>query len=118
MPRARLTFIAAAILAAALAVEAAHAQPAPSLVEPKPPAAPEKPGSETAPPPQSEDGSKTTQEQESAPLSDKLKESEGVIEPSPGADPDIQKPTPDINSKMPVIPPPGEPGGDPNVQPK
>jgi hypothetical protein len=43
----------------------------------------------------------------------------GVIRPPGGVDPGIQTkvPAPNPNS-MPVIPPPGAPGGNPNVQPK
>jgi hypothetical protein len=49
-------------------------------------------------------------------LSEKLDQSNGVICP-PNVDPGIKAPTPNAG-KMPVIPPPGSPGGDPNVQPK
>jgi hypothetical protein len=49
--------------------------------------------------------------------SDKLARTEGVICPPPGLDPDIRIPAPD-SGKMPVIPPPGSPGGDPSVRPK
>jgi hypothetical protein len=49
-------------------------------------------------------------------LSDKLGQSNGVICP-PNVDPDIKAPTPNAG-KMPVIPPPGSPGGDPSVQPR
>jgi hypothetical protein len=49
-------------------------------------------------------------------LSDKLDKSNGVICP-PDVDPGIKAPTPSAG-KMPVIPPPGSPGGDPSVQPK
>ena len=50
-------------------------------------------------------------------LSDKLARTGGVICP-PNVDPEIKAPTPDSGNKMPVIPPPGSPGGDPSVQPK
>jgi hypothetical protein len=50
-------------------------------------------------------------------LSDKLAQSGGVICPPPGVDPGIKAPTPQ-GGTMQVIPPPGSPGGDPNVQPK
>jgi hypothetical protein len=50
-------------------------------------------------------------------LSDKLARTDGVICP-PNVDPEIKAPTPEHGNKMPVIPPPGGPGGDPNVQPK
>jgi len=49
-------------------------------------------------------------------LSDKLARTDGVICPE-NVDPSIKAPTPDAG-KMPVIPPPGSPGGDPTVRPK
>jgi hypothetical protein len=49
-------------------------------------------------------------------LSDKLDQGAGVICP-PNVDPGMKAPAPQ-NGKMRVIPPPGSPGGDPNVQPK
>jgi len=51
-------------------------------------------------------------------LSDKLAQSGGVLSPQ-HADPDpaIKAPTPNTRDK-PVIPPPGSPGGNQNVQPK
>jgi hypothetical protein len=50
-------------------------------------------------------------------LSDKLARSDGVICPPDHVDPQIKAPTPQ-GGPMPVIPPPGSPGGDPNVHPK
>jgi hypothetical protein len=49
-------------------------------------------------------------------LSDKLAQSDGVLCP-PNVDPGIRAPTPEVG-KMPVIPPPGSPGGDPTIRPK
>ena len=49
-------------------------------------------------------------------LSDKLARTDGVICP-PNVDPGIRLPTPEVG-RMPVIPPPGSPGGDPTVRPK
>ena len=49
-------------------------------------------------------------------LSDKLDRGEGVIKP-PEVDPDIAK-QPPRTGNMPVLPPPGEPGGRQDVQPK
>jgi hypothetical protein len=49
-------------------------------------------------------------------LSEKLSRNEGVLCP-PNLDPDIKLPTPDVGD-TPVIPPPGSPGGNPNVRPK
>jgi hypothetical protein len=50
-------------------------------------------------------------------LSDRLAQSGGVICPPSQVDPAIKAPTPQGGS-MPVIPPPGSPGGNPNIQPK
>jgi hypothetical protein len=50
-------------------------------------------------------------------LSDKLAQSGGVICPPSQVDPAIKAPTPQ-GGAMPVIPPPGSPGGNPNIQPK
>ncbi|HEY7299014.1 MAG TPA: hypothetical protein VH684_13990 [Xanthobacteraceae bacterium] len=49
-------------------------------------------------------------------LSDKLSRNEGVLCP-PNLDPEIKAPTPNVGD-TPVIPPPGSPGGNPNVRPK
>jgi hypothetical protein len=49
-------------------------------------------------------------------LSETLAQSDGVICP-PNVDPDMKTPAPDTG-KMPVIPPPGSPGGNQNIQPK
>lgn len=54
----------------------------------------------------------------SGPLSDKLDRTDGVIHPPPGIDPEMSKPPPPTGSTMPVIPPPGTPGGEPGVEPK
>ena len=51
-------------------------------------------------------------------LSEKLEKSNGVIKPREDVDPRIAKPTPPERLPTPVIPPPGSPGGDPDVQPK
>ena len=68
-------------------------------------------GTVTVPP----DG--TTTGQASEPLADKLNKSDGVLCPPAGVDPEIHAPTPDAGN-MPVIPPPGSPGGNPDVRPK
>jgi hypothetical protein len=49
-------------------------------------------------------------------LSNKLSQSNGVICP-PDVDPGMKAPTPNTGT-MPVIPPPGSPGGNQNLQPK
>lgn len=53
----------------------------------------------------------------SSTLSDKLAKSNGVICPPQNVDKEIKQPTPQ-GGVMPVIPPPGSPGGDQSVQPK
>lgn len=51
------------------------------------------------------------------PLSDQLAASKGVICPPAGIDPQMQQPPPE-GGAMKIIPPPGSPGGNPDVQPK
>ena len=53
----------------------------------------------------------------SEPLSDKLAQSKGIICPPAGVDREMQV-APPSGGQLKVIPPPGAPGGDPNVQPK
>jgi len=62
------------------------------------------------------DGTTTGQSRE--PLGDKLAKSDGVLCPPAGVDPEMHAPAPESGSTTPVIPPPGSPGGDPNVRPK
>jgi hypothetical protein len=50
-------------------------------------------------------------------LSDRLAESKGVICPPRGVDPEIEL-TPPPGGDIKIIPAPGSPGGNPNVQPK
>ena len=51
--------------------------------------------------------------------SDRLNKSDGVIAPSRDVDPKMQVKPPDPGpTSTPVIPPPGSPGGNPNVIPK
>jgi hypothetical protein len=64
----------------------------------------------TAPHARSTDG-------QAPPLSDQLAQGDGVLCPPKNVDPDIVAPTPDVGT-MPVVPPPGSPGGDPTIQPK
>src|SRR5262245_32626533 len=61
------------------------------------------------------EGSTTGQAKE--PLGDKLARSDGVLCPPTDLDPEMRAPAPDTGN-TPVIPPPGSPGGDPNVRPK
>jgi hypothetical protein len=47
-----------------------------------------------------------------------LNRSGGVITPPGGIDPEIKQTPPPVGSTMPIIPPPGTPGGNPAVKPK
>jgi hypothetical protein len=51
-------------------------------------------------------------------LSSDLNRSGGVIKPPTGIDPEIKQTPPPTGATMPVIPPPGTPGGNPAVKPK
>lgn len=62
------------------------------------------------------EGDHATRDPSQQNLGDKLAQTEGVICP-PAVDPGIKAPTPDVG-KMPVMPPPGSPGGDPHMRPK
>ena len=88
------------------AVITASAQDRPSVIDPK----------GCAPGERLQTDGKAPDAKAGEPLSDKLARTDGVICP-PNVDPEIRAPTPQ-GGKMPVIPPPGSPGGDPNVQPK
>jgi hypothetical protein len=74
------------------------------------------PPSDKAPPasPQTKPGDKPNE-----PLSEKLDKQQGVLKPPSGVDPGMHKQPPaTTGDKMPIIVPPGEPGGDQSVQPK
>ncbi len=93
----------------------AFAQTPPAQQAPAPPEVMEPPSESPAPTPDPSTGDAKPKE----PLSKKLDEGEGVLEPPRGIDPKIEKKVPDdFQSKTPVIPPPGEAGGAPDVQPK
>jgi hypothetical protein len=51
-------------------------------------------------------------------LSDALEKTDGVIVPPKNIDPGIAVPAAPVDSNMPVIKPPGTPGGSPDAQPK
>jgi hypothetical protein len=121
--RMKLSVILTCVLAAASGSASAQAPPSPAT----PPAqtAPPAPtraancAPTTIPGPQpgtvAPEGATTGQRSE--PLGDKLARSDGVLCPPAGVDPEIRAPTPQ-GGNTPVIPPPGSPGGDPNVRPK
>ena len=50
--------------------------------------------------------------------SERLNRSQGVIQPPQSVDPSMQVKPSDPDSRMPVVPPPGSPGGDQSIQPK
>jgi hypothetical protein len=103
---------------------ASHAQAPPSPTTPAAQTAPPSPDravgcAPTQSTPQGnvapKEGATTGQSRE--PLGDQLAKSDGVLCPPAGVDPQMRAPTPDTGN-TPVIPPPGSPGGDPNVRPK
>ncbi|MGC2777364.1 MAG: hypothetical protein WA418_17200 [Bradyrhizobium sp.] len=113
----RQSLFLAAVLASASA--AGHAQAPPSPATPPQATAPAPnanaacaPNALATPTP---DGITTGRTSE--PLGDKLAKTNGVLCPPSGVDPQMHAPTPD-GGPMPVIPPPGTPGGDSSVQPK
>jgi hypothetical protein len=111
----RLTALAAAILMPALA--AAQAPP-----KAEAPVAPKSDqfdanGCARARATVGEDGDVDARKGDGRDLSDRLARSGGVICPPSQGDPGIKAPTPP-GGPMLVIPPPGGPGGDPDVQPK
>ena len=115
MPRLNRHAALAAIFAAS-----AWTAPAPCLAAAAT-VAPETAQQQAQPPPQTvpEDTGPGKSGSSSGPLSDKLDRSGGVIHPPSGVDPKIHKsPPPTGPSSMPVIPPPGTPGGKPDVEPK
>lgn len=101
----------AATLALAVLATPALAQQDPA----RPPMLPVQPGNPQTTIPEKVDPPKG--ETTGSTLSEQLKDSKGVIAPPPGVDPEIRIPAPDVG-RTPVIPPPGTPGGNQNVQPR
>ncbi|MBR0736115.1 hypothetical protein JQ581_04185 [Bradyrhizobium liaoningense] len=117
--RTTSNIVLASLLIAASGSAIAQAPPAPAT--PPQQTAPPSPqhAANCAPqdrPNRSADG--TTIGQSREPLGDRLAKSDGVLCPPSGVDPDMHAPAPDTGGNTPVIPPPGSPGGDPNVRPK
>ena len=100
-----------------MTLSAAAAQAPPSPTTPPEPTVPPSPsrGGDCTRHDRGADGSTTGQAGQA--LADKLAKSDGVLCPPSGVDPEIRAPAPDVG-RMPVIPPPGSPGGDPTVRPK
>jgi hypothetical protein len=105
--------VAALLAAAGVAQAQAPPAPAPPMAE----TAPQRPTecAPTNPGTNAQQGATVGQSNEA--LGDKLARSNGVLCPPSGVDPEIHAPTPETGDK-PVIPPPGSPGGNPNVHPK
>jgi len=115
-PKTRLFVLAAALLLSP-AISAAQAPP-----QAKPPVVPEKEVRDPnacaeAPATVGEGGGLDLSKPEERSLSRQLAASGGVICPPPRVDPAMRKPAPG-GGTMPVIPPPGAPGGNPYIQPK
>jgi hypothetical protein len=103
------------VCVAGIGVAAAQPNPAPS---PVPDTSCRPDTRETAPaPPTVGRGSPRDTTAKAPELSDRLAESKGVICPPQGIDPEIQL-TPPPGGDIRVIPAPGAPGGNPNLQPK
>jgi hypothetical protein len=83
----------------------------------RPPARPEPAQPQVACPPDVQTSPPTVGGAPSPNLSDRLADSKGIICPPAGVDRDINVPPPG-GGELKVIPPPGSPGGNPNVQPK
>jgi hypothetical protein len=112
-------FISCLLIAApGLAIAQAPPSPATPVAETAVPASPTR-CAPMAPVPSQGTGAAegTTTGQRAEPLGDKLAKSDGVLCPPAGVDPEIRAPTPE-GGNMPVIPPPGSPGGDPSIRPK
>jgi hypothetical protein len=96
----------------------AAAQPAagdrPAQAAPPPPAQTQP---DPACPPDARTNTPSTSGSNAPDLSDRLANSNGVICPPAGVDPQMHVPPP-AEGEMKIIPPPGSPGGNPNVQPK
>jgi hypothetical protein len=118
--RIKPTLLLSCVLMASPAVALAQAPPTKAT-----------PAQQTAPPPprdsancapMSPDGTNSTEHSTvgragGEQLGDKLAQSDGVLCPPSNVDPAMRAPAPETG-KMPVIPPPGSPGGDQSVRPK
>jgi hypothetical protein len=98
-------------LSVALLAGAAGAQTAEKREQPSP-SPPKSPPTAMPLPPGQGEGSGSS-------MSDRLSKSQGVIRPPQEVDPTMKQETPPTGpNSMPVIPPPGTPGGDQSVKPK
>ena len=107
--RMKLSLLLASVLMAAPGLAVAQAPPTPTT-----------PPAQTAPPPpQRPTDCAPMQAPNSGAATPDGQTTGQRAEPCPpaGVDPEMRAPTPD-GGNTPVIPPPGSPGGDPNVRPK
>ncbi|HUI96406.1 MAG TPA: hypothetical protein VLX44_11680 [Xanthobacteraceae bacterium] len=107
-------FAFALLLPMLAGIAAAQAQSA-SPPAPQPPGGP---SNQAACPPGTARNAPTVGSGQSGNLSDKLANSNGVICPPSGVDPQMHVTPPQSGGRMPVIPPPGTPGGDQKTVPK
>jgi hypothetical protein len=115
MIRSIAALVCVTVALAAPEAQAQNPQPAPPGVTPVPMAPPNAP----SPPPEqiAPSGKDVNPGQRS--LSDKLAQQQGTLQPPQGVDPGITvSPPAHTRATMPVIPPPGSPGGNPQVVPK
>lgn len=118
LKRSILTMSAAAVLAISSGLAVAQAPPADKPAEPPKTQAvdPRACGPDGTHATVGRGGDVVVRKPDDQSLSSKLAQSGGVICP-PAVDPEIMAPTPEAG-RTPVIPPPGSPGGNPQVQPK
>jgi hypothetical protein len=121
LSRMRTKYVALFSYALMAASGGAGAQAPPVAATPPAQTAPPAPANGCTPmqpvPPHGAAAPEGTTTGQAEPLGDKLARSDGVLCPPTGVDPEIRAPTPDAGN-TPVIPPPGSPGGDPNIRPK
>lgn len=76
----------------------------------------------TTPPPPDQPQSQIPEKQapplENSPNENKFQREDGVIKPPGDVDPNMTEKPPETDGRMPIIPPPGSPGGDPSLKPK
>jgi hypothetical protein len=68
--------------------------------------------------PQSQIPEKLAPPLENGAKENKLQREDGVIKPPANIDPGMAEKPPETGGRMPVIPPPGSPGGNPSLHPK
>jgi len=116
MVRSVAVLMCIGVVMAAPVAEAQNPQPAPPGVTSAPvapPSAPSPPPEKIAPPGKDVLGAKGAHS-----LSDKLARQQGMLDPPHAVDPGMAVQPPPTQGTMPVIRPPGSPGGNQQVQPK